>query len=66
MCDVDVGLMPMYWVRHHDHPWPDFSTNHKCRDFGPVLDWVDRHQVIVPEDFKMMKPDGAFELSSPP
>ena len=66
MCDADVGLMPMYWVKKHDHPWPDFSTTHKCRNFDDVLDWVDKNQVIVPENFKIQKPPDAFELPVPP
>ena len=66
MCDADVGLMPMYWVQNHDHPWPDFSTTHKCRNFDAILDWVDKNQVVVPKGFKMVKPSDAFELQSPP
>ena len=49
MCDADVGLIPMYWVKRHDHPYPDFSTTHKCRDFAAVWDWARDNQVQMGE-----------------
>ena len=68
MCDADVGLIPMYWVKRHDHPYPDFSTYHKCRDFEAVKDWARENQVDMGEGWKgyLEKPDGAVELEEPP
>ena len=68
MCDADVGLIPMYWVKRHDHPYPDFSTYHKCRDFEAVKDWAQENQVDMGEGWKgyLEKPDGAVELEEPP
>ena len=66
MCDADVGLIPMYWVKNHDHPWPDFSTTHRCRIFEDVRAWVDAHQVQVPEGYKLMKAADTIELEVPP
>ena len=66
MCDADVGLMPMLWVQNYTLPWPDFSTTHRCRDFDAVLDWVDKHQVNVPEGFVLVRPPDAVELPTPP
>lgn len=66
MCDADVGLIPQLWIRDRSIPWPVFSTVHQCRDFDAVLDWVDEHQVRVPEGFDLVKPKDAYELPSPP
>lgn len=68
MCDADVGLIPMYWVKRHDHPYPDFSTYHKCRDFEAVATWARENQVDMGEGWKghLEKPDGTVELEEPP
>ena len=66
MCDADVGLIPMYWVKHHDHPYPDFSTKHKCRDYGRVWQWADENQVRTYEFSRVPRPDDAVELEVPP
>ncbi len=68
MCDADVGLIPMYWVKRHDHPYPDFSTYHKCRDFEAVTKWAQENQVDMGKGWKghLDKPDGAVELEEPP
>ena len=68
MCDADVGMVPMYWVKKHDHPYPDWSTYHKCRDFYAVTKWVQENQVEMGKDWKgyMEKPEGAVELEKPP
>ena len=68
MCDADVGMVPMYWVKKHDHPYPDWSTHHKCRDFHAVTKWVQENQVDMGKNWKgyMEKPVGAAELDKPP
>ena len=66
MCDADVGMIPMYWVKNHGHPWPDFSTTLKCRNFEDVWQWVKEHQVSVPEDYRLTRPAEATELEVPP
>ena len=66
MCDADVGLIPMYWVKHHDHPWPDFSTVHKCRNFDSVWEWASKNQMNLSEGFKLQRPADVVDLDSPP
>ena len=66
MCDADVGIIPMYWVKHHDHPWPDFSTHHQCRDFDSVWQWADENQLDLPIDFHLTRPADAVEMENPP
>ena len=66
MCDGDVGLIPMYWVKHHDHPWPDFSTMHQCRNFSAILEWVREHQVDLPDGVKIRRPADVVDLENPP
>lgn len=66
MCDADVGLIPMYWVKHHDHPYPDFSTTHKCRDFSRVWQWANENQVDTYESTRVPRPDDAVQLEVPP
>lgn len=65
MCDADVGLITMRWVKKHDHPYPDFNTVHKCRDYDAVWRWLQEHQVDVSGGW-IVKPEDAVELDLPP
>jgi hypothetical protein len=66
MCDADVGLIQMFWVKHHDHPWPDFNTVHKCRNFDAVLEWVIENQVDLPDGVNMTRTEDTIDLETPP
>ncbi|KAI9736472.1 MAG: hypothetical protein M1818_006206 [Claussenomyces sp. TS43310] len=62
LCHGDVGIITYNWVE----PWgiyPDFSTMHKCRKLGPIMDWANKH-ALPDED---PEPDsGTVWLSKPP
>lgn len=68
MCDAGVGLIAMYWVKKHDHPYPDFNTYHNCRSFDAVVEWARDNEVDMGEGWKwyLEKPSGAVELEWPP
>ena len=57
----------MYWVKRHDHPYTDFSTYHKCRDFKAVTTGAEENQVDMGDGWKghLEKPEGAVELEEP-
>lgn len=54
MCNVDVGIFGQVWL-YPDHPEPfvDFNTQHKCRNFDQLRQYVQKHQLPenVPQDF---------------
>ena len=52
MCNADVGLIPMYWVKRHDHPYPDLNTYHKCRNFKAISVWAEENQVDMGKCWK--------------
>ena len=56
----------MYWVKRYDHPYPDFNTEHKCRDFDAVWRWAQERQVVMPDGVPIKKPDDADEMELPP
>ncbi|KXL47457.1 hypothetical protein M433DRAFT_77003, partial [Acidomyces richmondensis BFW] len=43
MCQADISVVTMNWVTFMEHPTPDFSTNHICRDFQRIQRWNDDH-----------------------
>jgi hypothetical protein len=45
MCQPDTGVFGSYWVKSVDGVFVDFNTEHKCKNFGELRDWVGRHQV---------------------
>ena len=56
MCTVDVGVLgQVWWDRDEPTAYPDFNTEHKCRNFEDVRRWAEVHQAPkdVPEDYLM-------------
>ena len=49
MCDADASIITYSWVKGHAAPHPNFNVEHKCRDFGAVLQYA-RKQQLDPED----------------
>jgi hypothetical protein len=54
MCTVDIGVLgKVWWNQDNPTPYPDFNTQHKCRDFEAVRNWAEKNQgpQIWPEDY---------------
>ena len=59
MCQPSVEMITYNWVEEQDHPFPDFDINHRCWDFGALLDWQNEHRVkgIKQKWDGLVKPD---------
>jgi len=54
MCTIDVGVLgQVWWNPSAPRAYPDFNTQHKCRNFDAVRQWAEAHQapLDVPEDY---------------
>lgn len=54
MCTVDVGLLgQIWWDKEYPQAFPDFNTQHVCRDFEAVRRWAEENQAPedVPKDY---------------
>jgi hypothetical protein len=51
-------VYPHFWADAQENAVPDFSINHKCRDFEAVLEWHDAHAVSIPEFGAIRIPEG--------
>lgn len=54
MCTVDLGMLgQVWWNQDYPQAYPDFNTQHKCRNFDAVRQWAEDHQAPeeVPEDY---------------
>ncbi|KHN94754.1 uncharacterized protein MAM_07350 [Metarhizium album ARSEF 1941] len=41
MCNVDTGVLGQVWANSESpFPFPDFNTNHKCKNYGDVREWA--------------------------
>ena len=58
MCAGNVDVYPHFWADAQDNAFPDFSINHKCRDFEAILDWHDKHAVTLEEFGALRRPPG--------
>ncbi|PGH12589.1 hypothetical protein AJ79_04210 [Helicocarpus griseus UAMH5409] len=48
MCQPDLGVFGQYWIQETNEPFVDFHTDHKCKNFHEIRQWVADHQ--IPED----------------
>ena len=56
MCTVDVAVLgQVWWNKEEPRAYPDFNTEHKCRNFDDVRKWAEEHQAPkdVPADYLM-------------
>jgi len=54
MCTVDIGVLgQVWWNRKEPRAYPDFNTEHICRNFEDVRKWAESHQAPaeMPDDF---------------
>lgn len=54
MCTVDLGMLgQVWWNKETPRAFPDFNTQHRCRNFDAVRQWAEKHQAPaeVPEDY---------------
>lgn len=66
MCAATLDVVTQPWVRGQLHPFPDFSINKKCRDFGAILKWHEETMVTDLEGYAALRmPQGhvPYEMS---
>jgi Mycotoxin biosynthesis protein UstYa len=47
MCNANVDIYTHYWADAQLNAFPDFSVNHKCRNFDTILKWQEENSVDV-------------------
>jgi hypothetical protein len=49
MCNVDTGVLGQVWTRQsntkYPQAFPDFNTQHICKNYDAVRVWAKAHQV---------------------
>ncbi|OAA55689.1 hypothetical protein ISF_07794 [Cordyceps fumosorosea ARSEF 2679] len=61
MCNANGDVITNVWVEGQRGPYPDFSVNKKCRDYGALMGWHERTQITDMERYRQMEaPEGAF------
>ncbi|KAL9128733.1 MAG: hypothetical protein Q9217_002640 [Psora testacea] len=61
MCNADATMTTYMWLETQEKPFPDFSVNRKCRDFGALEQWRDENALDIDEVAKVRKPQDANE-----
>jgi hypothetical protein len=56
MCHADADIVTYRWTETQSNPFPDFSINRKCRDFGVLERWQREHTADVEWDVTLKKP----------
>ncbi|KAH8602871.1 hypothetical protein B0O99DRAFT_560560, partial [Bisporella sp. PMI_857] len=62
ICTTNTDLNTMNWMETQHHPFPDFSINHQCRDFGALVAWRKENSVDMEKWHAMQKPEGVKEV----
>ncbi|KAF9554911.1 hypothetical protein CPC08DRAFT_821399 [Agrocybe pediades] len=65
MCSADVGMLTYEWVKGFSVPYPDFNTQHQCRNFEKILKWGMDNAVHIPRNHVHRLPD-TIDLPTPP
>ncbi|KAE9379888.1 hypothetical protein N431DRAFT_448721 [Stipitochalara longipes BDJ] len=64
-CTSDIGLVTAVWVESYGEPYPDFNTQHQCRNFEKVQTWAKYHELNVSMQ-EMVAARGSVNLTEPP
>jgi hypothetical protein len=64
-CHADVDVFTYTWVEGQDHPYPDFSANHQCRDFDAVWEWTHANHLDIQQSREYLKPEGVVSMPEP-
>lgn len=59
LCQASTDVYTHIWTDGVDHPFPDFSVDHQCRDFDAVKSWHDQNAVDVDNFVDLKAPPGA-------
>lgn len=59
LCQATTDIYTHMWTDAVEHPFPDFSVEHKCRNFGALKDWHDKNAVDVNNFVDLKAPEGA-------
>lgn len=62
MCNTDTTMTTYSWVETQERPFPDFSVNKMCVDFGALVQWRDENALSIEETGKIRRPPGASEV----
>ncbi|EPS41535.1 hypothetical protein H072_4539 [Dactylellina haptotyla CBS 200.50] len=65
MCQANLDVITLNWVNTQVNPFPDFSVNKKCRDFGAIKKWQDENKLSEELLRKIVRPKEYVELPSP-
>ncbi|KAF9005459.1 hypothetical protein BDQ17DRAFT_1540840 [Cyathus striatus] len=65
MCTADTGIITFHWVHGWRSPYPNFSTEHTCRNFEKIAAWNYEHAVHIDESHVTRFGD-AEDLPEPP
>lgn len=59
MCNANTDVYPHIWIDSIiDHPFPASNIEHKCRDFGSILEWQRRNALDEKEFVELRRPEG--------
>lgn len=60
VCNADLGVIPLLWLKNETRPVPDFNTWHVCKDFESVVNFVKGRR--LPEMEMWGPKEGEIEL----
>ncbi|KAK6536672.1 hypothetical protein TWF281_000893 [Arthrobotrys megalospora] len=65
MCQANLDIITLNWVDTQQNPFPDFSVNKKCRDFGVIKQWQEEHKLSEELLKKIERPEKYVEIPAP-
>ncbi|EWC46898.1 hypothetical protein DRE_03910 [Drechslerella stenobrocha 248] len=68
MCQANLDVVTLNWVETQENPFPDFSVNKQCRDFGAIQRWQQEHRLseeVLQKIVRQTEEGGYIELPPP-
>ncbi|KAK6520994.1 hypothetical protein TWF506_001230 [Arthrobotrys conoides] len=65
MCQANLDVITLNWVNTQTNPFPDFSVNKKCRDYGVIKKWQDENKLDDEILKRMVRPKSYVEIAAP-
>ena len=65
MCHADTEIFTLQWMETQTYPFPDFSLNRKCKNFGAFIEFRDKNGVDLDKWIRMVKPAGVNQVPAP-
>ncbi|KAI9755572.1 MAG: Transcription initiation factor TFIID subunit 5 [Chaenotheca gracillima] len=65
MCTASTDVLTFDWMETQARPFPQFTRNAKCRDFGTLQKFQEENTIELDKWIALKKPEGVMQVPAP-